>query len=258
MPEERSSVHAYVEAIDLSGIPRQPIPQDAAAEATEVFADAKTQAQVVGSTLFSFAQGVDADMRAAISDSALLAQLVANKHQNKDDAPIPWYDAYQEVLQNIGWVLQDSGWTDYSTRGAAAEVHQKLIEILTAALGAGTAALAIITSALNVLQKMTAGSSWLTIFSRETQHANIARFQVGLVQPGEADDVFVSLLACLIEAQRTITQVLVFKYRAEQASFRASNAKVSINRASLADLQPTIRVKVRAYQRDYVSSIKDL
>jgi hypothetical protein len=258
MSEGYTSVNAYIEAIDLSGTPRELIPQDAAAEATAAFSEAKTQAQVVGSTLFSFAQGVDAETRDAISDSALLAQLVANKHHNKDDAPTAWYDAYQGVLQNIGWVLQDSGWTDYSTQGAAAEVHQKLIEILTAALGAGTAALAIITSALNVLQKMTTGSSWLTIFSRETQHAHIARFQVGLAQRGEADDVFVSLLACLIEAQRTITQALVFKYRAEQASFQASNAQVSINRASLTDLQPTIRAKVRAYQRDYVSSIKDI
>jgi hypothetical protein len=256
--EELSSARAYVEAIDLSGIPRQLVPQSAAAEATEVFADAKAQAQVVGSTLFSFAQGVDAETRAAISDSALLAQLVANKHHNKATAPTAWYGAYEEVLENIGWVLQDSGWTDYSDEGVAAEVHQKLIEILTATLGAGTAALAIITSALGVLQKMTTGSSWLTIFGRETQHAHIARFQVGLAEPGEADDVFVSLLACLIEAQRTVTQVLVFKYRAEKASFRASNAKVSINRAALADLRPSIKEKVRAYQFDYVSSIKDL
>ena len=47
---------------------------------------------------------------------------------------------------------------------------------------------------------MTPGTSWLTIFSREAQHAKVARFQIGLVEKGEADDVFVSMLACLIEA----------------------------------------------------------
>ena len=129
MPEQHSSAQAYVEAIDLSGIPRQLIPQDVAAEASEVFAEAKTQAQVVGSTLFSFAQGLDADTRAAISDSALLAQLVANKQHNQDEAPTAWYDAYQDVLQKIGWVLQDSGWTDYSAKGAVAEVHEKVAEV---------------------------------------------------------------------------------------------------------------------------------
>jgi hypothetical protein len=257
MPDDRSSVRSYVEAIDLSRIPRQPIAQGAAAEASEVFTDAETQAQVVGSTLFSFAKGVDTQTRESISDSALLAQLVANKQHNKDEAPTAWYATYQEVLTNLGWVLQDSGWTDYSAEGQAAEVHQKLIEIVSVAL-AGPAGLAIITSALDTLQKMTASSSWLTIFSRESQHAHIARFQVGLAQPGEEDDVFVSLVACLIEAQRTVTQVLVFKYKAERARFQAANAKVSINRASLVDLQPTIRKKVRAFQHDYVSSIKDL
>ena len=69
----------FVKSIDLSGTPRGILPQDAATDAGEVFDKAKSQAQVVGSGVFSFAQGVTAEVRQAISDSALLAQLVANK-----------------------------------------------------------------------------------------------------------------------------------------------------------------------------------
>jgi hypothetical protein len=162
------------------------------------------------------------------------------------------------VLQNIGWVMQARAWNDYTTEGTGAEVHQKVIEVLTVALGPSAAATAIVKSAIDALAAMQPGSSWITIFSREVQHATISRFQVGLVETGENDDVFVSLLACLIKAQKSITQVLFFKYRHEQASFAASSSKVSINRAALTDLQPDIRKKVRAYQRDYLSSIADL
>ena len=258
MAERSTNAAEFVRLIDLSGTRRGLVAQDAATEASEVFAAAKSQAQVVGSGLFSFAKGVTADTREAISNSALLAQLVANKRVSAEQAPIDWFAAHQDVLQNIGWVLQDHGWVDYTAEGTAVEVHQKVIEVLEVALGPSAAALNIIRSAIDVLQAMTPGSSWFTIFNRESQHARIARFQIGLVETGEAADVFVSLLGCLIEARASVTQVLVFKFRNEHASFKANSAKVSIDSAGLQELLPTIRAKVRAYQADYVSSIKDL
>lgn len=248
----------FVKSVDLSGTPRSLLRQDAAAETGEVFDKAKSQAQVVGSGLFSFAQGVTAQVREAISDSALLAQLVANKRVSAQDKPIEWFTSYSDVLQNVGWTMQEGGWTDYTASGTAVEVHEKIIEVLTVALGPAPAALAIIAAGLNALKGMKPDSSWLTIFSRESQKAKIARFQVGLVEKEEASDVFVSLLACVIEAQRNITQVLFFKFKEDKASFRADTAKISINRPALSDLGPQIRTKVRAYQADYLSSIVGL
>ncbi|MGE0705408.1 MAG: hypothetical protein AB7P22_15885 [Vicinamibacterales bacterium] len=248
----------YVKSLDLSGTPRGILAQDAATEATEVFIGARNQALVVGSGLFSFARGVTPEIREAISDSALLAQLVANKRQAMDASPMEWYGEYLGVLQNIGWVIQGGGWNDYSTKGSAVEVHQKIIEVLTVALGPSVAATAIVKSALDALQAMAPDSSWLTIFSRESQKAKMARFQIGLVEANEEADVFVSMLACLIEAKSSITQVLFFKFREEQATFKANSAKASINKPAITDLGPTIRTKVRAYQADYLSSIKDI
>jgi hypothetical protein len=248
----------YVRSIDLSGVPRAILHMSAATEASEVFEKAKTQAQVVGSGVFSFAQGVDAMVRESISDSALLAQLVANKRIDFEKKPRDWFKAYSEVLGNVGWTLQEAGWTNYPASGNAVEVHEKIIEVMAAVLGPAPTALAIITSTINALKAMKSDSSWITIFSRESQKAKIARFQVGLVEQKEDAGVFVSLLACLIEAQSTITQVLVFKYTTSSATFSANSSKVSINRAALADLGPMIRTKIRAYQTDYLSSIKDI
>ena len=258
MSLDTALARAYVKSLNLSGIPRGLVAQDAATEAIEAFDATKKQAQVVGSSLFSFAQGVDASVRTAISDSALLAQLVANKHASAQLAPVDWYAKYVEVLQNVGWVMQAGAWSDYTTHGVGALVHEKIIEVLTSTLGPSAAGTAIVKSAIDALAAMKQGGSWFTIFSRESQHARSARFQVGLVETGPNDDVFVSLLACVIEAKKTITQVLFFKFREEQASFSASSAKVSINRPALADLGSEIRAKVRAYQNDYMSSIHDL
>ena len=258
MAFEISTARDFVKSVDLSGTPRGILAQSAATDAGEVFDKAKTQAQVIGSGVFSFAQGVDAMVREAISDSALLAQLVANKRVDFASKPREWFKVYESVLENVGWTLQDDGWTDYAAGGTAIEVHEKIIEVMSAVLGSAPAALTIITTTINALKAMNSDSPWITIFNHEAQKAKIARFQIGLVEKGAADDVFVSLVGCLIEANNSITQVLFFKFKQADAVFRANSSKVSINRTALTDLGPMIRTKVRAYQVDYLSSIKDL
>jgi hypothetical protein len=256
--QDLDQARRFIADVDLSGTPRSLLPQDAATEASEVFDAAKSQAQVVGSGLFSFVQGITADTRASISDCALLAQLVANKAFSFETAPLDWYSRYQEVLQNVGWVVQSKEWSDYTASGAEVDVHEKVVEVLGAALGPSVTAMAIIKSAIGTLKAMNPESSWITIFKREAQRARIARFQVGLIEPGQNGDVLISMLACLIEAKSSFTQVLVVKITRESASFKASSATASVNPTSLTRLRSAIRSKIRAYQVDYVSSIKDL
>jgi hypothetical protein len=248
----------FIEDVDLAGTPRDLISMGAAEDAGAIFNQSKNQARVVGSGVFSFTQGVDTLVRESISDSALLAQLVANKRASSTTDPIAWFAIYAEVLQNLGWILQDSGWTDYTNQGTAAEVNEKIVEVMAVALGPSPAALAIITSTMHALKAMDGNGPWITLFSRESQRANISRFQVGLVDQKPGADVFVSLLACLIRAESTIAQVLLFKFRNAHATFSVNAQKVSINRAALTDLGPAVRAKVRAYQADYVSSIADI
>jgi hypothetical protein len=248
----------YVGEINLAGTPRGIIHQDAAEEAGEVFNKAKDQAQVVGSGLFSFAVGVTPEVREAISDSALLAQLVANKRVDFETAPRDWFKQYSEVLQNVGWVLQDLSFQDYTATGTSAEVHEKILDVVTAALAPAAGALAIITASINALRAMKPESSWITIFDRESRKARIARFQVGLVEQDENAQVFVSLLVCVITARDDLTQVLLFKFRDSQATFEATSGKVSVNRNALVDLGPAIRSKVKTFMADYLSSIQDI
>lgn len=258
MEFDTQQAKSFIRDVDLSGTPRGILAQNAATEAGEVFDKAKAQAQVVGSGVFSFAQGVNPEVREAIADSALLAQLVANKKASAEKSPLEWFKVYSDTLQAIGWTLQEGGWQDYNATGTGVEVHEKIVEIMTAVLGPSTAALAIIAATVNALKGMNPRSSWITIFDREAQKAKIARFQIGLVEKEAESDVFVSLLACLIEAKDTVTQVLVFKFREAEASFRANSQKVSINRRSIVELGPTVRGKIRAYQADYLSSVLDV
>jgi len=247
----------FVRNLDLGVAPRRIVTRGAEAVAGEVFDAATSQARVVGSGLLAFEAGVTPEVRKAVSNSALLAQLVANKKAKGETDPLVWFREYANVLQNLGWTVQDQGWTDYTTKGKAAEVHEKILEVAAAAI-AGGPALAIITASVNALKGMQPGSSWLTIFNRESQKANLARFQVGLVSNDPAGDIFVSLVACLIQAESNITQVLFFKYREAQARFQANDMKVTVNRDSMTNLAGAISEKTLAFQHDYLSSIGNL
>lgn len=252
-----SEAREFIANIDLRGTPRSILPLAAADDAGAIFDRAKNQAQVVGSALLSFEKGVDAKVREAISDSALLAQLHANKQLSFEDDPRRWFKLYTDVLGHVGWVVQDLAWNDYTADGTQAEVNEKILNLLTVALGVSPTALAVITATINALKGMAPDSPWITLFSREIQRANMARFQIGFVESKD-DEVFVSLVASIIEGTNSTTQVLFFKWKQAHASFSASAQKVSINRYSLEELGPAIRSKTRAYQFDYLSSIKDV
>lgn len=248
----------YLAAVDLSNTPRELVEQDAATDPdAAVFEQARTQAQVVGSGVFSFAPSVEAAVREAVSDALLLAQLVANKQASTEADPLRWFAAYTQVLTSVGWTLAAGGWTDYSSQGTTADVHQEVLAILTAVLGPVPTALAIVTASVKALKAMNPQSSWMRIFSRESQRARIARFQLGGVEQ-DGGTLRISMVACLIEASSTITQVLVFRFREQRAAFRASHPTLSASAASLVELHPQIQAKVRAYQSSYLSSIANL
>lgn len=65
----------------------------------------KNQALVVGSGIISFVRGVTPERRNDIVNSALLAQLVANKEVDDPSDVIAWYKVYFKTLSSIGWVI---------------------------------------------------------------------------------------------------------------------------------------------------------
>src|SRR4051794_445942 len=139
---------SYVETAD--------IPQSkAGAETVQLTLDAaKNQATVIGSDVISFVQGVTAERREAIINSAMLAQLVANKKVPDSSDIVSWYDAYFEVLSNVGWVVQDQNFAVYEEKSQNFEAHKAILSIAATLLGGAPTALALVTTTLNALHSM--------------------------------------------------------------------------------------------------------
>jgi hypothetical protein len=219
---------------------------------------AKNQAAVVGSDVMSFVKGVTSDRREAIINSSLLAQLVAAKKFPNFTNTQGWYDAYFDVLTNIGWVLQDKSFAVYEQSDENFETHNAIISVATALLGPASTALGLLVTTLNALEKMNSTTPWITIFSRESQRASTGRFQVSLVEQNEADQFFVSLMAFEMEAKKTITKILFFSAEESEVTLRHSSGKVTINTTVLDGVSAPLKAKLVDHGQNFVRTLPDL
>ena len=218
----------------------------------------KNQAMVVASDIVSFVKGVSNERRQDIVNASLLAQLVANKKVPDKTRIIEWYNAYFDVLENIGWVIQDRSFSSYTEEADGLEAHEAILKVATLFLGSSPTALAIVISTLEALKSMDSSKAWMTIFDRESKHVKTGHFQIALVEQGDNDQFFVSLMAFSLKAASTITQILFFKIRNDEVELDKCSGKVTINDEVLSSIREGVKQKIAAYTNDYIAKLPDL
>jgi hypothetical protein len=246
----------FVVGVDLHGLG---VPTTLETEAEPINYDAvKTQTLVVGSDIVSFVKGITVESRQDIANSALLAQLVAKKKVPEPARIYDWYREYFNVLSNVGWVIQEQGFTEYTAASDDAEVHNAALEVAASLLGPGATTLQVVKATLDALKSASAHSPWITLFHRESQQANAAKFQITLAYKGDNDDLLVSLMAFGLEAETTITQVLVFKFKSSRALLKKYSGSVSVNTQVLSGVRQAITDKISAFTNSYIKQLPDL
>lgn len=222
------------------------------------FQKAKDQALVVGSDIVSFVRGVTEERRNDIVNSSLLAQLVATKKVGRQGEILAWYDAYFEVLGNIGWVIQERQFAKHVETSVNLEAHKAILAVATTLLGPGATALQVVKSTLDALESMGNDSPFITLFNRESQNAKTARFQISLAEEEANGRFMVSLMAFALTASAKLTQVLFFRFRKNDVTLRHASGKVTINTNVLASVREPLSEKVLAFTREYVMKLPDL
>jgi hypothetical protein len=254
-----SKARSFVEVAELPEPP--PINFDMPKAPEPALDGAKEQAAVVGGEVIAFVRGVTPEQRADIVNASLLAQLVAKK---KVPGPmtlggvIAWYDSYFDVLSNIGFAVQDKGFVRYHEKSDSFQAHEAILEVAAVLMAGSPGALALVNTTLKALKKMDEGSPWITMFNRESQSANTARFQIGLAEADATDGLLLSLISFGLEARSNVTQVLFFKFRKNDVTLQHHSGKVTINAALLAAVRPEIAERLVDFAHDYVQRLPDL
>ncbi len=237
-----------------------PLPPTARAkpQAAFDFDSAKEQAAVVGAEVIAFVKGVTPEQRSDVVNATLLAQLVAKK---KVPAPmslqdvVAWYDQYFDALSQIGFLIQDKGFAEYVEKSDTFEAHEAILEVAAALLAGSPAALLVIKKTLEALQHMSDNSPWITLFNRESQSANTARFQVSLVDPDDDGRFLISVIAFGLQAESTVTQVLFFKFPQNAVKLEHHSGKATINAEVLAAVRTDISAKLIPFARDFIAGL---
>ena len=255
MTTKAAQARNYVMGLDLPPVPVRKRGADGAPVPAAVAFSEAPQAVVVGSQLTEFSAKVSADARSAIADSMLIAQLAANKAADAAADVFAWYRKYIEVLQKVGWKVQDMEFQTQQVSDKNLGVHSAIIPVLMAMLGPGVAAASLVISVLNGLKEMDSSSPWITVFDRASQHAHGAKFQVSYVDADAEGAPQISVMCFGIDAQRTVTQVLFFKFSQDSAEFKKANGKLAMSLAQLAEAREVIAQRVHPFIADYVKGL---
>jgi hypothetical protein len=251
-----SAALEFVRTAELPTVPR-------GLEALEAVADfdfkkAKDQAMVVGSDIVSFVKGVTEERRRDIVNSALLAQLVANKKVSADVDVLKWYDTYFDALTKIGWVIQSKQFASHVEQSESFAAHEAILAVATILLGPSPAALAVVKATLDAVKSLDKDGPLITLFDRQSQHASSARFQVTLAEQEEGGQFLVTLMAFALKAQARVTQVLFAKFRSGEVKLKHASGSVTINTTVLAAIRPAVEQKLAGVADKFIKGLPDL
>ena len=250
-----SSVDSAVDFVQSLDLPYAGPQLEGVAEPV-TFSD-KPEVATVGAQVTEFSAQVAPPQRAAVADCLLLAQLAANKATTGNPDQMAWYRKYVEVLQNIGWTVEEMTLQERQLEDTGLDVHKAIIPVLAAVLGPAVAVASMIIAVLKGLQEMDNSSPWITLFDRASQHASGATFQFGYVDatPGADPAIAIKLLAVAIDANRTITQVLFFKISNQESKLRTADGRLGIVGSRLDSIKGAVADRVLPFLADNISKL---
>lgn len=253
MSAKTSTARSFV---STSALPDAPVSRDGrpAAPAALDFDPARSEAWVVGTQIFNFVEGVNAERRRAITNSALFASLVANRAhgQSQTDA---WFQAYADALSRLGWVTEEQNQRAFEQGGTSVDVHEAVLEFAVA-LGVSGGALALVTAALNAMKKVSGNQPWITLFEKQTHAQEVQGFQIGLVEQ-EPDGPFqVKLMNFSLSIKQINVQVLFVKFANYDLRMNSIGRRITIDEDVLNAVTPDLVDRLAAYTRSYIAQVE--
>lgn len=194
-----------------------------------VFDQLNNQSIVIGSQIAGFSSDVPLNIRPMISNIFLLAQLVADK---KTDGAATgsrsWYSQYIDTLTKLGWNISGQSDANQQVTGTSFEVHREIIPVITAALGPAAVAATTIIRVLEGLDNIDKDQPWLTLFNQKSQRASANQFQFSqTIMEGNVPTT--TLVGFDLDAHKSVTQILFFKFSTNEASLTYFEQKFSPN-----------------------------
>lgn len=109
--------------------------QEVRTESPVVPTEGKLEGYVDGGSLVSFVHKVSEQQRKDVLYGCNLAQLAASAQYDRVEDSENWYKAYTEVMENIGWVVQNFQFEKIETKQSNFKLSDSILEILSELVG---------------------------------------------------------------------------------------------------------------------------
>ncbi|GBE87243.1 hypothetical protein SCP_1004900 [Sparassis crispa] len=229
--------HLYIESLD--------IPEGASTRVSK-----GSSAAVNGGSVDTFVGGLSGLNKEDVLNSTLLAQLSANQAAGGDR--IRWYNKYREVLENIGWVVQDFTFKELDNATAHGSVDQAIIAILKSYLS--HTALADFKATIDAMKKP-ANNNANKLFEMNAWKGQESDFQLGVASASH-DDVQFRIGSFTYQAQGSQNDVLFFKFGHDHVKFMYSTQNMVLNLKVYEKVRAAVNQKLGSHVKSYIDGLK--
>lgn len=232
----------YIASLELaeSNLPKGHFEVFAALEGFENAESAETSFLNFKS-LNSFVANVSEGRREDVLNSLLLAQRAATKAFPEETQIVNWYKKYYEVLNTIGWVIENKDFTIFDTSATLFEIDKAIFEIISTALTGNQ--LAILTKVIDTFKNLGENDHRLIAFERNTHTLQKGSFQLG-VATEDNNTISITSFAFIINSSKQITQILFFRSAIEETEFQFSLNKATLAESVFANARDAIKQKL--------------
>ena len=203
-------------------------------------------------SLVSFVAGVDQQKQADVLNSTLLAQLAANKKYDREKDTVNWYGFYRNVLENVGWVVQEFQFEKYNVSGVSATTDKIIVEVLTAIVTGND--LAVVTTTLNAVKGLSNNDNRLVLFDHASHSDSNGNFQISLCS--ESGGVVVMKIgAFYFSTSQNVDRVLWFDFSSSQSTIYKGAQAMNLNDDVYSQVRSTIVTKLGDNAKNFIADL---
>ena len=209
-------------------------------------------AKVVAGSLASFTSGLSGQQMDDVQNSTLLAQLAAKEKFPDQKDVVDWYKFYGEVLNKVGWTMQDLAFDEYTSHQASFKLSDVTLELLSGLIGDDEELLKVVKSTLNSFAKSPEG---LALFKANSASEKFGHFQL---LPCKVTNGQVSLASILtyFKAKHVSENYFFFTYNSEDITLYKEAQVLTLDEKVYEKVRQEVIDKLGTNASDFISNLQ--
>ena len=215
--------------------------------------DGKDEAFVNTGSLVSFTDKLSGEDKEDVLNSTMLAQLHANKVANRYTDTDGWYKSYIDVMENIGWIIQDFKFKQFESSSASFKISEVCLELIKALVGDDAAVLKDVVEMFTALSKNEGG---LTLFDTHSFSASKGNFQILPCTKDESGQVVLSFFGSFFNVKSSEQDFFFFSWKSEDVKFFYAGENLTLNKEIYSKVREAVKRKLGNHATDFIDDLE--